>query len=82
MANSADFTKGQKDGLVGTAIAMIKVIDGTDTGANRLANPELEKIRRVYLSWRDFLIENKDAKDATGKKIEAVLINTRKIMEA
>ena len=32
------FTEGQKDGIVGTAFAMIKIIDGTDKGKGSLSN--------------------------------------------
>lgn len=74
----AEFVKGQKDGIVGTAVAMIKIIDGSDVGQGTLANKELEKIRRVFLSWRDHLIDNMDK----NKKVTDLLVNTKKIMES
>lgn len=75
---AAEFSKGQKDGIVGTATVMLKIIDGTDVGQNVLANKELEKIRRIFLEWRGYLIENAD-KD---KKVAAVLQKTKSILES
>ena len=72
-----EFIKGQKDGIVGTSIAMVKIIDGTDKGQGALANRDLEKIRRVFLSWRDYLIDNMDK-----KKVADLLVNTKKIMDS
>lgn len=80
--NSQDFIQGQKDGLVGTAFVVLKVIDGSDKGDKRVANPELEKMRRVLLSWRDFIVETKDAGGAVGKKAQEILVESRKTMEA
>lgn len=72
-----EFIKGQKDGIVGTGIAMVKIIDGTDKGQGTLSNRDLEKIRRVFLSWRDYLIENMDK-----KKVAELLLNSKKIMDS
>lgn len=77
-----EFKRGQTDGMVGTAVVMTRIIDGTDKGNGVLANKELEKIRRVFLSWRDCMIENMDKNNATSKKITETLINTKKIMDS
>lgn len=77
-----EFKRGQKDGLVGTAVVMTRIIDGTDKGNGVLANSDLEKIRRVFLSWRDCMIENMDKNNVTSKKITETLINTKKIMDS
>ena len=60
---------------------MTKIIDGTDRGEGRVADKELEKIRRVFLSWRDFMIENMDKNNALSKKITETLINSKKVMD-
>jgi hypothetical protein len=77
-----EFKRGQTDGLVGTAIVMTKIINGTDKGNGVLANKELEKIRRVFLSWRDVMIENMDKNNAVSKRLTETLINTKKIMDS
>ena len=76
LANTHEFKKGQNDGIVGTLHVLTKVIDGTDKGVNALKNRELEKVRRVFLMWRDHIIENR--KDP---KALAVLVETKKIMD-
>ncbi len=52
-AEQLAFNRGQKDGLVGTALTMLRIVNNTDKGDQTIANPELEKIRRVFLSWRE-----------------------------
>ena len=81
--NSPEFIQGQKDGIVGTTIAMIKIIDGTDTGAlnTKLAQPELEKTRRAFLSWREFLIKNQNRTAIPGSELTQVLVSARKLLE-
>ena len=78
---TAEFRKGQVDGITGARIVMTKIIDGTDRGEGRVADKELEKIRRVFLSWRDFMIENMDKNNALSKKITETLINSKKVMD-
>lgn len=78
---TAEFRKGQVDGIAGARIVMTKIIDGTDRGEGRVADKELEKIRRVFLSWRDFMIENMDKNNALSKKITETLINSKKVMD-
>ena len=78
---TAEFRKGQADGITGARIVMTKIIDGTDRGEGRVADKELEKIRRVFLSWRDFMIENMDKNNALSKKITETLINSKKVMD-
>jgi hypothetical protein len=78
---TAEFRKGQADGIAGARIVMTKIIDGTDRGEGRVADKELEKIRRVFLSWRDFMIENMDKNNALSKKITETLINSKKVMD-
>ena len=78
---TAEFRKGQTDGINGARIVMTKIIDGTDRGEGRVADKELEKIRRVFLSWRDFMIENMDKNNALSKKITETLINSKKVMD-
>jgi len=75
--NEREFKRGQADGITGSITALTRVINGTDKGDNRLANVELEKIRRVFLMWRDHIIENKDK----NPKSLNVLIETKKIMD-
>jgi hypothetical protein len=76
LSNSQEFKRGQIDGITGTLQVLTKVVNGTDKGVNALKNRELEKIRRVFLMWRDHIIENK--KDP---KALAVLVETKKIMD-
>ena len=78
---TAEFRKGQTDGITGARTVMTKIIDGTDRGEGRVAGKELEKIRRVFLSWRDFMIENMDKNNALSKKITETLINSKKVMD-
>jgi hypothetical protein len=72
-----EFKRGQADGISGAIIALTNVIKGTDKGDKRLADKELEKIRRVFLMWRDYIIE---AKDKNPKALD-ILIETKKIMD-
>lgn len=72
------FRKGQTDGVAGTVSVLTKIIDGSDKGVNALADRELEKIRRVFLLWRDHIIENMNAKNPASR---AVLLETKKIMD-
>jgi len=74
---TADFRKGQADGINGAVTVLTNVINGTDNGQNKLANLELEKVRRVMLLWRDTLIENMNK----NKVIHEALSNTKKIMD-
>lgn len=76
LPNAAEFRKGQADGIRGTIGVLTKVIDGTDNGQYAVANKELEKVRRVFLMWRNFIIENKSNKAAMN-----VLVETKKIMD-
>jgi hypothetical protein len=78
---TAEFRKGQADGIAGVRTVITKIIDGTDRGEGRVADKELEKIRRVLLSWRDFMIENMDKNNYLSKKITETLINTKKVMD-
>ena len=78
MFNEPWFKKGQVDGVEGVVRALTKVIDGTDKGVDALQNRELEKIRRVFLLWRDHIIENMNNKN---KQSLAVLIESKKIMD-
>jgi hypothetical protein len=78
---TAEFRKGQADGIAGVRTVLTKIIDGTDRGEGRVADKELEKIRRVLLSWRDFMIENMDKNNYLSKKITETLINTKKVMD-
>ena len=78
---TAEFRKGQLDGVTGVKNVITKVIDGTDHGEGRVADKELEKIRRVLLSWRDFMIENMDKNNYLSKKITDTLVNTKKLMD-
>jgi hypothetical protein len=80
--NSPDFIQGQKDGLVGTALVMLRIVDGTDKGDKTVANKELEKIRRVFLSWRDFIIETNNTAGPRQKRAQEILQESRKIMES
>jgi len=72
-----EFKRGQVDGIDGAIKVMTRVINGTDAGENRVANKELEKIRRVFLMWRDHIIESKDK----NPKSLNILIETKKIMD-
>jgi len=78
---TAEFRKGQADGIAGVRTVITKIIDGTDRGEGRVADKELEKIRRVLLSWREFMIENMDKNNYLSKKITETLINTKKVMD-
>ena len=75
--NPKEFKRGQADGISGAISALTRVINGTDKGDNRLADKELEKIRRVFLMWRDHIIESKDK----NPKSLNVLVETKKIMD-
>ena len=72
-----EFKRGQEDGISGVMTVMTRVINGTDKGNNRVANKNLEKVRRVFLMWRDHIIE---AKDKDPKALH-ILIDTKKIMD-
>lgn len=76
--NSLGFKQGQEDGINGAVAVLTKVVDGTDKGVDALANRELEKIRRVFLMWRDHIIENMNNKNSVSAK---VLLETKKIMD-
>jgi hypothetical protein len=78
MFNESWFKKGQADGVDGTIKAMTSIIDGTDKGINALQNRELEKVRRVFLLWRDHIVENMNAKNQASLN---VLLETKKIMD-
>jgi len=78
MFNESWFKKGQNDGVEGVVTVLTKIIDGTDKGVDALQNRELEKVRRVFLLWRDHIIENMNAKN---KASLAVLLETKKIMD-
>jgi hypothetical protein len=71
------FKRGQKDGIKGTITVLTRIIDGTDTGKNAVADRELEKIRRVLLMWRDYIVEDR----VKNKKALEVLVETKKIMD-
>jgi hypothetical protein len=75
--NPALFKKGQADGVQGTCTILTKIVDGTDHGTGRVADKNLEKIRRVLLLWRDHIIESKDK----NPKALNVLLETKKIMD-
>ena len=53
----------------------------TYSGNKTMKDKELEKIRRVLLSWRDFMIENMDKNNYLSKKITDTLVNTKKLMD-
>ena len=78
MFNEAWFKKGQNDGVEGVVTVLTKIINGTDKGVDALQNRELEKVRRVFLLWRDHIIENMNAKN---KASLGVLLETKKIMD-
>lgn len=78
MYNETWFKKGQVDGVEGVSKALTRIINGTDKGVDALQNRELEKIRRVFLLWRDHIIENMENKNKTSL---AVLLETKKIMD-
>jgi hypothetical protein len=78
LINEASFKKGQADGVTGTVSVLTKIVDGTDVGQHALANRELEKIRRVFLLWRDHIIENMNKKNESSRQ---VLLETKKIMD-
>lgn len=73
------FKNGQKDGINGVIAVMTNVIDGTDKGPvnQRLTDKNLEKLRRVFLMWRNHIIES-SRKDKTAMSI---LVETKKIMD-
>jgi hypothetical protein len=77
LLNKGEFNRGQKDGVKGSITAMTSIIDGTDKGSSALRDRELEKIRRVFLMWREYLIENMK-KD---EKAKGILVETKKIMD-
>ena len=77
VAATAQFKQGQADGIAGTLQILTKIIDGTDNGTMGLRDKELEKVRRVFLLWRDHIIESKDK----NKKAMDVLIESKKIMD-
>jgi hypothetical protein len=76
--SEATFKKGQADGINGTINILTSIINGSDKGVNAVSNRELEKIRRVFLIWRDNIIEKMSAGDKTALN---VLIETKKIMD-
>lgn len=75
--NDASFKSGQNDGINGVIGMLSRVIDGTDKGVQPVANKELEKVRRVFLVWRNFIIEQR----VSNKKAMDVLLETKKIMD-
>lgn len=80
-ADQIAFNKGQKDGIVGTAKVFLSVLNNTDKGDKNLVNPDLNKIRKAFISWRDFLIAGTESKKAvTADDFKAVLLNTDKIL--
>jgi len=74
---AAQFKKGQADGVNGTIGVLTSIINGTDVGVHAVSNRELEKVRRVLLMWRDYIIESK-AKDRRAMEI---LVETKKVMD-
>lgn len=76
-----DFRNGQADGVRGTVAVLTRVINGTDRGEAPLADKELEKVRRVFLLWRDFMIENMNKNNYLSKKITETLVESKKIMD-
>ena len=44
---TAEFRKGQADGLAGVLTVITNVINGKDKGENRVASNELDQRRRV-----------------------------------
>jgi len=74
---TAEFRKGQADGIKGAVTVLTSVINGSDKGQNKLADLELEKVRRVMLLWRDTLVENM----GKNKVIHEALVSTKKIMD-
>jgi len=86
MANAAleqiAFNKGQRDGIVGTAKVFLAVLNNTDKGDKTVAQPELEKIRRAFLAWRDFLIAGTTKPAVSQEKFKEVLLNTDAILNA
>jgi hypothetical protein len=74
---TAEFRKGQADGVAGVLTVITNVINGTDKGENRVASNELEQRRRVLLMWRDHIIES-SRKDKNSMN---VLLETKKIMD-
>ena len=77
LTNKAEFKRGQTDGINGTIHALTRIINGNDKGEKALQNRELEKVRRVFLMWRDHIIESRD----TNKKAYDILVETKKIMD-
>lgn len=74
---AAQFKKGQADGVNGTIGVLTNIINGKDVGVHAVSNRELEKIRRVLLMWRDYIIESK-VKDRRAMEI---LVETKKVMD-
>lgn len=75
--NLAEFKRGQQDGVTGVINVMTRVINGTDKGSDALKDRELEKVRRVFLLWRDFII----ADMKVSNEAKNVLLETKKIMD-
>jgi hypothetical protein len=75
--NLAEFKRGQQDGVTGVINVMTRVINGTDKGSDALKDRELEKVRRVFLLWRDFII----ADMKVNNEAKNVLLETKKIMD-
>lgn len=78
LTNKAEFKRGQTDGVNGTIHALTRIINGNDKGEKALQNRELEKIRRVFLMWRDHIIESTKE---NNKKAYDILVETKKIMD-
>jgi hypothetical protein len=74
------FARGQAAGVEGAINVLKNAIAGADKGLGPVANPELQKIRSVIQTWREFLDENKDKNNYLSKKIVEVLKDTDHVL--